>query len=156
MCTAQQSSVTRVSFSLSGGIFGRKPQQMRRIRGMCMELLSVVLFQTDARTAQILAENLSQHVRCVHLARTCDEIRPNIVQHRAEVLVLDLENFCLSEIKRLHREFPDLSIVCTHRLADEELWTEALTHGAADMCEPRNTDGILRSVMRERAHGVAA
>src|SRR6266852_3707182 len=79
---------------------------MRRIRGMCMELLSVVLFQTDARTAQILAENLSQHVRCVHLARTCDEIRPNIVQHRAEVLVLDLENFCLSEIKRLHREIP--------------------------------------------------
>jgi len=121
-----------------------------------MKPLSVVLFQTDARTAQILSENLSQHVHCVHLARTCDEIRPHIVRHRAEVLVLDLENCCLSEVKRLHREFPDLSIVCTHRLADEELWTEALTHGAADMCEPRNTDGILRSVMREWAHGVAA
>jgi len=121
-----------------------------------MELLNVVLFQTDARTAQTLAEKLSQHVRSVHLARTCEEIRPHIVRHRAKVLVLDLENCCLSEVKRLHREFPDLSIVCTHRLADEELWTLALNQGAADMCEPRNTDGILRSVMRERAHGVAA
>ena len=119
-----------------------------------MEPLSVVLFQTDARTGQSLAENLSQHVRSVHLARTCDEIRLSITQHRAEVL--DLEDCCLSEVKRLRREFPGLSIVCTHRLADEELWAAALNHGAADMCEPRNTDGILRSVMRGRAHGVAA
>ena len=121
-----------------------------------MKPLSVVLFQTDARTAQILSENLSPHVHCVHLARTCDEIRLSLTQHRAEVLVLDLEDCCLSEVKRLCREFPGLSIVCTHRLADEELWAEALNQGAADMCESRNTDGILRSVMRERAHGVAA
>jgi DNA-binding NtrC family response regulator len=121
-----------------------------------MAPLSVVLFQTDARTAQTLAENLSQHVRSVHLARTCDEIRPSITQYRAEVLVLDLENCCPSEVKRLQDEFPGLSIVCTHRLADEELWTEALNQGAADMCEPGNTDDILRSVMREGAHGVAA
>ena len=74
----------------------------------------------------------------------------------AEVLVLDLEDCCLSEVKRLCREFPGLSIVCTHRLADEELWAEALNQGAADMCETRNTDGIVHSVMRGRAHGVAA
>jgi DNA-binding NtrC family response regulator len=121
-----------------------------------MEPLSVVLFQTDARVAQILAESLSQHVRSVHLAHTYDEIRPNIARHRAEVLVLDLENCCLSEVKRLHREFPGLSIICTHRLADEELWAEALVQGAADMCEPRNADAIVRSVMRGRVHGAAA
>src|SRR4029077_89286 len=106
---------------------------------MCMKLLSVVLFQSNARTAQILAENLSQHVRYVHLARTRDEIRPYITRHGAEVLVLDLENCCLSEVKRLHREFPDLSIVCTHRLADEELWTEGLNHGGGHIVEPHNT-----------------
>jgi DNA-binding response OmpR family regulator len=121
-----------------------------------MEPLSVVLFQTDAKIAQILAESLSQHVRCVHLAHTCDEIRPNLARHRAEVLVLDLENSCLSEVKRLRREFPGLCIICTHRLADEKLWAEALNQGAADVCELRNTDGILSSVMRQRAHGVAA
>ena len=121
-----------------------------------MELLSVVLFQTDAKAAEVLAETLSQHVRSVHLAGTSEEVRLNITQHRAEVLVLDLEACCLSEVQRLRREFPNLSILCTHRLADEELWAEALNHGATDMCEPRNADGILRSVMRERAHGMAA
>jgi DNA-binding NtrC family response regulator len=121
-----------------------------------MEPLSVVLFQTDARTAQILAENLSQHVRLVHLARTWDEIRLSVVRHQPEVLVLDLENSRLNEVDRLHREFPGLCIVCTHRLADEELWTEALNQGAADMCEPRNTEDIVRSVMRKRVHGAAA
>jgi DNA-binding NtrC family response regulator len=155
MCTAQQSS--QAAFLLAQRRnFGRQPPQMRRIKGMCMEPLSVVLFQTDAKTAQILAENLSQHVRSVHLARTCDEIRPSIAGHRAEVLVLDLENSCLNEVERLHREFPGLCIVCTHRLADEELWTEALSQGATDMCEPRNTEDIVRSVMRKRPHGAAA
>ena len=119
-----------------------------------MEPLSIVLCQTDAKTAQFLAENLSQHVRSVHLAHTCDEIRRNIVRHRADVLVLDLENCGWSEVKRLRYEFPRLSIVCTHRLADNELWVEALNQGATDMCEPRNSDGILRSVMR--THGAAA
>jgi DNA-binding NtrC family response regulator len=121
-----------------------------------MEPLSVVLYNNDAGVAQALANQLSRHVRPVHLAHSCEEIRPSIARHRAKVLVLDLENSCLTEVGRLHHEFPGLSIVCTHRLADEELWTEALNQGAADMCEPRNTDDILRSVMRERSHGIAA
>jgi DNA-binding NtrC family response regulator len=121
-----------------------------------MEPLSVVLYQNDAGVAQALASRLSQHIRSVHLARTCDEIRGSIARYRAKVLVLDLENSCLGEVGRLHHEFPSLSIVCTHRLADEELWTEALNQGAADMCEPRNADDILRSVMRGRAQSVAA
>jgi DNA-binding NtrC family response regulator len=121
-----------------------------------MEPLNVVLYQNDAGVAQALASRLSQHVRSVHLARSCEEIRPSIARHRAKVLVLDLENSGLTEVGRLHHEFPGLSIVCTHRLADEELWTEALNQGAADMCELRNTDDILRSVMRERGRGMAA
>jgi DNA-binding NtrC family response regulator len=121
-----------------------------------MEPLSVVLYQNDAGVAQALADQLSRHVRSVHLARTCDEIRGSIARYRAKVLVLDLENSCLGEVGRLHHEFPGLSIVCTHRLADEELWTEALNQGADDMCEPRNTGDILRSVMRERTQSVAA
>jgi DNA-binding NtrC family response regulator len=121
-----------------------------------MEPLSVVLYQNDARTAQVLAMSLSQHFRSVHLARSCEEIRPAIARHRAEVLVLDLETSCTSDVERLHNEFPGLSIVCTHRLADEELWTEVLNRGAADMCEPRNTDEVVRSVMRERSNRTAA
>ena len=120
-----------------------------------MQPMSVVVFQNDARTAQVLASGLSQHFQSVHLARDCEEIRPAIAKHRAEVLVLDLETSRSGEVERLHHEFPRLSIVCTHRLADEELWTEALNQGAADICEPRN-DEVVRSVIRERAHRAAA
>jgi hypothetical protein len=72
------------------------------------------------------------------------------------VLVLDLENSCLEEVERLHEEFPALSIVCTHRLADEELWTAALSEGAADICESGNTDDIVRSVLCEQRRALTA
>jgi DNA-binding NtrC family response regulator len=121
-----------------------------------MEPLEVVLYQNDARTAQALATGLSQQFRSVHLAHTSEEIRPTIARHRADVLVLDLETSRRGEVERLHHEFPSLFIVCTHRLADEELWTEALTQGASDMCEPWNTQGVVQSVMRERLHRSAA
>ncbi len=121
-----------------------------------MEPLNVVLYQNDARTAQALATSLSQQFRSVHLARTSEEIRPAIARSRAEVLVLDLESSCLGEVQRLHLEFPSLSIVCTHRLADEELWTEALNQGAADMCVPWNTQDVVQSVLREHTHRTAA
>ena len=121
-----------------------------------MGQLSVVLYQNDARTAQVLATCLSQHRTSVYQAQSREEIRPTIARHRAEVLVLDLETSCMGEVKRLHHEFPDLSIVCTHRLADEELWAEALNQGADDMCAPWNTEDVVQSVTRERAHRSAA
>ncbi|HUM04656.1 MAG TPA: hypothetical protein VLT90_04290 [Terriglobales bacterium] len=121
-----------------------------------MEPLNVVLYQNDARTAQALANSLTQHRTSVFQAQRREDIRPTITQHRAEVLVMDLETSGLSDVKRLHNEFPALSIVCTHRLADEELWAEALNQGAADMCAPWNTEDVVQSVMRERAHRSAA
>ena len=120
-----------------------------------MEPMSVVLYQNDARAAQLLANGLSQHFGSVHLARSYEELRFAIARNRAEVLVLDMEMSHSGEVERLHHEFPNLSIVCTHRLADEELWTEALNQGASDICEPRQ-DEVVRSVMRERAHRAAA
>ena len=41
---------------------------------------------------------------------------------------------------------PSLCIVGTHRLADDKLWTEALSLGASDICEPRNDD-VVRSLL---------
>jgi DNA-binding NtrC family response regulator len=123
--------------------------------GETMEPVSVVLYQNDVRTGQILANSLAQHFQSVHLARSHEELRPTIARNRAQVLVLDMEKSFWGEVERLHREFPSLSIVCTHRLADEELWAEALNQGAADICEPRQ-DEVVRSVMRERAQRAAA
>jgi DNA-binding response OmpR family regulator len=120
-----------------------------------MEPLCVVLYQNDPRTAQTLAASLSQHFDSVHLARTYQEVRPAVARHQAEAVVLDLETSGPCEVERLHREFPELCIVGTHRLADDKLWTEALNLGASDICEPRNQD-VLSSLMRGLTHHVAA
>ena len=124
-----------------------------------METLCVVLYQNDPRIAQVLAVSLSQHFDSVHLARTCEEVRPTVARHRAEALVLDLETSGPDEVDRLHREFPGLCIVGTHRLADDKLWAEAMSLGASDICEPRNEDvvlSLLHSVSHRLAHHAAA
>jgi hypothetical protein len=119
-----------------------------------MEPLSVVLYQNDPRTAQTLALSLSQHFESVHLAGTCQEVRPAVTRHRAAGLVLDLETSGPDEVRRLHREFPDLCIVGTHRLADDKLWAEAIGFGASEICEPRNDD-VVRSLLHSVSHRLA-
>lgn len=118
-----------------------------------METLRVVLYQNDPGTAQILAVSLSQHFNCVHLARSYEEARSAVAGHRADALVLDLETSGPDEVERIHHEFPSLCIVGTHRLADDELWTEALNHGASDVCEPRKDD-VVRSVLHSVSNGL--
>jgi DNA-binding NarL/FixJ family response regulator len=120
-----------------------------------MEALSVVLYQNDPRTAQTLAVSLSQHFDSVYLAGTYQEVSPAVARHRAEAVVLDLETSGPDEVKRLHREFPDLCIVGTHRLADDQLWTQAMSLGASDICEPRKDD-VVRSLLQGLTHRAAA
>jgi len=117
--------------------------------------LSVVLYQNDPGTAQTLAVSLSQHFDSVYLARTSEEVGPAVARHRATALVLDLETSGPDEVKRLHREFPSLCIVGTHRLADDKLWAEAMSLGASDICEPRNDD-VVRSLLDRRTRHAAA
>jgi len=78
----------------------------------------------------------------VNRAGSYEEIRPAIARYRADVLVLDVERSGSRAVERLHQEFPALSIVCTHRLATNELWTEVLNQGAIDMCVPWNIDDV--------------
>ncbi len=120
-----------------------------------MEAPSIVLYQNDTRTAQVLAASLSQHFDSVCVAHTCEEVRLALTRNRAGALVLDLEAAGTGEVARLHQEFPGLYIVATHRLADVELWADALNHGASDICEPRN-DEVVRCVLRGLMHDAAA
>src|ERR1700676_2705163 len=101
-----------------------------------METRSVVLYQNDPRTAQTLAVSLSQHFDSVYLAGRYEDVRPAVARHRAGALVLDLETSGAAEVERLHHEFPSLCIVGTHRLADDELWTEALNKGGREQLFP--------------------
>ncbi|HMK22086.1 MAG TPA: hypothetical protein VK466_07105 [Terriglobales bacterium] len=116
-----------------------------------MQALTILIFQRDPRLAQALASTLCLHFHSVHVVSSMDELRAVTARFRADVAVLDIEQSSLSEVARLHREFPGLSIVCTHRVADEEMWTAALNAGASDMCPAFDAQGILRSAERYAA-----
>ena len=121
-----------------------------------MQALSIVVIQSDSRLAQSLAGTLSLHYHAVHVANSIESLRTCIARYRAEVAVVDIEASCLAEVTQLHREFPGVSIVCTHRVADEEMWTAALNAGASDMCPACDMQGIVQSAERnallEQAH----
>lgn len=104
---------------------------------------SVVLLQGDPAIAQSLTASLLGSFRSVHAVRSTEELRASILKHRARVLILDMEMASLVEVESLSHEFPGLSVVCTHRLADEEMWTAALSAGASDICPTNDTHSIL-------------
>lgn len=113
-----------------------------------MQPLSVVVFQSDPGIVRALASAFNSHFPSVHVARSSVELRTAIQKHRAGVVVVDIELSQLSEVEKLHHEFPATSIVCTHRLADEEMWAAALAAGADDFWPSWDTRGILTSVLR--------
>ncbi len=113
-----------------------------------MQALTIVVFQRDSRLAQALASTLSLHYHAVYVATSVEELRIDIARHRADVAILDIEASCMQEVQRLHREFPHVAIVCTHRVADEEMWAAALNAGASDMCPAFDSNEILQSAER--------
>jgi DNA-binding NarL/FixJ family response regulator len=113
-----------------------------------MKPLNVVVAQNDSLSAEALAASLQNHFRVVALARSLDEVRCAIPKHRADVAVIDLEMTSFTDIDALHREFGRVEIVCTHRLADEGLWTQALAAGASDCCHPSDVRSIVFAASR--------
>jgi chemotaxis response regulator CheB len=75
-----------------------------------------------------------------------------------EAVVLDIESARLADVESLHRDFPALPIVCTHRIPDEQMWMAALEAGAVDICPVDDVNNVLTSVLRSLAisHGAAA
>ena len=108
-----------------------------------MKPLSVVVAQSNSKTAEMLAKSLYNHFRVVNLAGDVDELRTAIPRHRADVAIIDLELAALSEVQQLKREFAATTIVCTHRLADEKMWSAALAAGAADCCFASDVRAIV-------------
>ena len=113
-----------------------------------MKSSSVVLLQVDPKMAQSLTASLLSSFRSVHAVRSVEELRSSVLKHRAKVVILDMEMAPLPEVERLSHEFPGLSVVCTHRLADEEMWTEMVEAGASDLCFSADSQGILSAALR--------
>lgn len=110
--------------------------------------LSVVVLQRDPATAQSLAEGLRPYFDFVDVAGSRDEFLEKIIPSVPDVAVLDVEASELSDVEGLHRDFRSMSIICTHRIPDEEMWMAALAAGAVDMCPADDVEAVLASVLR--------
>ncbi len=108
-----------------------------------MKPLSIVVFQKDGASAESLANSLGKHFRLVNVAHDLAELRYSIPQHQADVAIVDLEFAGLNDVQELRKEFSRVSIVCTHRLADERMWSQALAAGAADCCASSDVRAIV-------------
>lgn len=112
---------------------------------------SVLVLQRDPIVAQFLAGGLRPHFHAVHLTGSREDLRDEVAQNRPVVAVLDVEASRFSDVENLHRDFPSLLIVCTHRIPDEEMWMAALEAGAVDVCPSYDVDAVLTSVLRSMA-----
>lgn len=108
---------------------------------------SVVLLEKDPRVARSLAGGLHPHFS-VLVTGSHEELRDKLARHQAEAVVLNIEYWRLTDVESLHQDFPQLPIVCTHRVPDEEMWMAALSAGAADVCPSDDVDNVLTSVLR--------
>ncbi|HEX3106970.1 MAG TPA: hypothetical protein VHQ22_21235 [Terriglobales bacterium] len=114
-----------------------------------MQHTHIVLLQSDPNVAQTLAALLSNSFHQVHVAKSVDELRSAVAKHRSEAIVLDLESASLADVEKLKKEFDGVRVICTHRVADEEMWTRTLNVGADDCCPSSDMRGILSSAMRD-------
>jgi DNA-binding response OmpR family regulator len=123
-----------------------------------MHPLNVVIVQSDPNLAALLSDSLRQHFRAVHTVATLAELRPAVLKHRALVVVMDVEIAGLSQVEQLRHEFKKICIVCTHRLADEDMWSQVMSAGATDICCSSDISGILAATLRHTpaAHTAAA
>lgn len=108
-----------------------------------MKPLSVIVAQSNVKTGEFLTKSLYNHFRVVHTADNLNELLHSIPKHHADVAVVDLELADLDHVRQLTHQFSSTKIVCTHRLADEKMWTEALAAGAADCCHSSDVRAIV-------------
>ena len=111
---------------------------------------TVVVLEKDPAIAHSLAGGLRPHFS-VRLAGTRDEVRDTVTQKLPEVIVLNIEFWRLTDVESLHRDFPELPIVCTHRVPDETMWMAALEAGASDVCPIDDVRDVIASVQRHMA-----
>lgn len=111
---------------------------------------NVVVLEKDPGVARSLAGGLGPHFS-VQVACSHEELRDNVVRTNPEAVVLNIEYWRLTDVESLHRDFPQLPIVCTHRIPDEEMWMAALAAGASDVCPADDVNNVLSSVLRSTA-----
>lgn len=100
--------------------------------------------------ARSLAGGLHPHFS-VDVTVSREELRDQVERNHPQAVVLNIEHGRLADVESLHRDFPKLPIVCTHRIPDEEMWMAALEAGASDVCPADDVGNVLTSVLRSTA-----
>ncbi|HXY07427.1 MAG TPA: hypothetical protein VEI52_06175 [Terriglobales bacterium] len=118
----------------------------------------VVLLQCDREIERSLVSALSHSFPFVHQVDSVSELRNRIGKYPGGVAILDMEKASFSDVEHLTHDFPAASVVCTHRCADEEMWTAALNAGARDVYSSSDIPGIVRAALTNCAnvHSAAA
>ncbi len=93
---------------------------------------TVVLALTSPRSAEVLAVALHSYFDTVAVVHAPEHLQPALLKFRANVAIVDLEMVSLRDVEALHRDFPQVLLVCTHRVPDEDMWAAALSGGAMD------------------------
>jgi DNA-binding NarL/FixJ family response regulator len=121
-----------------------------------MKAQNVVVLQGDSVIAQSLLNSLSSSFRSVRTVNSLGDLRATIARTRPAIVVIDIEAATMPEVAKLSREFPKTRVVCTHRLADDAMWTEALNAGAADVCPSNDAKAVLSAALRSSHHARSA
>ena len=89
-----------------------------------MPPINVVLAQQDAALADRLARSIDKQFLNISTVSSVEEIHRSIARLRAPLAIVDLEFVDFTELGKLCHEFPATAIVCTHRLADDAMWSQ--------------------------------
>lgn len=111
-----------------------------------MQPLNVVIAQEDRVCAEHLANALHPHFRNVSIARDAEELRRNTLRNfLAGLAVIDLELMPLDELATYCKEFPNVTVICTHRAPDDKMWMQVLAVGVSDFCHTLDVRVIVEA-----------
>ena len=113
-----------------------------------MRPINIVLAHRDPALTEHLVRSIQQQFHLVATTHSLDELRTSVARLRSPLAIVDLELVSFSELAELCREFPATAFVCTHRLADDAMWSQSLSLGAVDCCLASDRPRILQASER--------
>lgn len=112
-----------------------------------MSSISLLVVAHDPHSLTQLASTLKQQFSTVLSAASLDQANAVIDRQMPDVVVADLETLDTEELSSLTRDL-HLTVICTHRVPDERMWTTALEAGALDICCGTDPASVLSAVNR--------
>jgi DNA-binding response OmpR family regulator len=115
----------------------------------------ILIAQADGKVGDRLAANLRSHFREIRVVGLL-ELQEKLQHEEPYAVIVDLELVDFQKLHEICEWHRKAAIICTHRLADDEMWAAALAAGAADCCEPTDIIGILRAASNAHFRRFAA